>query len=332
MVAWLIFAISGTVVVLAGIRLTRSGDTIADVTGLGGAWVGAVFVALATSLPELATDIFAVRIGERDLALGDLFGSSMANMLILAIADMVLWRRSVLARLAVNQALIGLLAISLTVIALAGIVSETSLSVFGIGWAPLVIALTYLGGMRLLHVYRSEPPFEAASGAVEHAAESRGIGLRAPVIEFLIAAMVIVVSAPFLARSSGDIADQLGVSSGVIGVALLALTTSLPEVTVTVESFRRNSIDLAVGNLLGSNCVNMVILLPLDVADGRASLLAGTGGAAMMAGLFAVLLITQTVFEVLAPIERKVRWLEPDAAFRILTYAAGLFFVLQAGL
>lgn len=331
MTAWLIFAISGTVVVLAGIRLTRSGDTIADVTGLGGAWVGAVFVALATSLPELATDIFAVRIGERNLALGDLFGSSMANMLILAVADLVLWRRSVLARLAVNQALIGLLAISLSVIALAGIVSETDFTVFGVGWAPLIIAMTYLGGMRLLHVYRSEPPFEGMSGAARHAEKSRGVGLSAPVIEFLVATMVIVAAAPFLARSSGDLADQLGVSSGVIGVALLAVTTSLPEVTVTVESFRRGSIDLAVGNLLGSNCVNMVILLPLDVADGRPSLLFGAGNAAMMAGLFAVLLIAQTVFEVLAPIERKVRWLEPDAAFRILTYVVGLYLVFQAG-
>lgn len=331
MPAWLIFALSGAVVVLAGIRLTRSGDTISDVTGLGGAWVGAVFVALATSLPELATDIFAVRIGERELALGDLFGSSMANMLILAVADLILWRRSVLARLAVNQALIGLLAISLTLIALAGMVSAIDLTVFGIGWAPLAIAVTYLGGMRLLHTYRSEPPFEGAAGAEAHAREASGVGLRRPAIEFLVSSVVIVIAAPFLARSSSDLADQLGVSSGVVGVILLALTTSLPEVTVTVESFRRGSIDLAVGNLLGSNCVNMLILLPLDVADGRPSLLPGVGGAAAMAAVFATLLMTQTVFEVLVPTERRIRWLEPDATFRILTYAAGLFFIVQAG-
>jgi cation:H+ antiporter len=98
MAAWFIFALSGVAVVLAGIRLTQSGEVIAEETGLGGAWVGAVFIAIATSLPELATDFSAVRQGEHDLAIGDLFGSSMANMLILALLDLFLWRQRVLTR------------------------------------------------------------------------------------------------------------------------------------------------------------------------------------------------------------------------------------------
>lgn len=168
MSAWIIFSLSGLVVVLAGVRLTRSGDTIAEETGLGGAWVGAVFIAIATSLPELATDYFAVRLGEYDLAIGDLFGSSMANMLILALLDLFLWRQRVLTRVAVNQALVGLLGISVTVLAVGGVVIDLDVSLMGIGWAPLLIGGTYLMGVRLFHHNRVEPPFEPRHGAHEH--------------------------------------------------------------------------------------------------------------------------------------------------------------------
>ena len=78
------FSVAAVVVVMAGTVLARNGDVIAARTKLGGASVGSVFLALATSLPEIVTDISAVRLGAIDLAAGDLPGSSMANMLILA--------------------------------------------------------------------------------------------------------------------------------------------------------------------------------------------------------------------------------------------------------
>lgn len=79
-----IFIASASLLVGAGIRLARDGDVVAAGTGLGGMWVGAILVAAVTSLPELTTDVSAVWQGAPALAVGDLFGSNMANMLILA--------------------------------------------------------------------------------------------------------------------------------------------------------------------------------------------------------------------------------------------------------
>lgn len=334
MAAWVIFALSGVAVVLAGIRLARSGDVIAEESGLGGAWVGAVFIAIATSLPELATDFFAVRQGQHDLAIGDLFGSSMANMLILALLDLFMWRQRVLTRVAVNQALVGLLGISVTVLAVAGVVAEVDVVFLGIGWAPLLIAGTYLVGVQLLHHNRAEPPFEPVSVSPEHDAHMAGrrsVALRRSIAEFFGATVVILLSAPFLARSAGNIAVELGVATGVIGIILLALTTSLPEVTVTVVALRGGSIDLAVGNLLGSNCINMMLFLFLDMAHGPGSLLREASASALIAGIFAILLMAQTSFEILNKAERRVHVLEPDALFRIATYALGIYLVIRAG-
>src|SRR3546814_15348614 len=68
--------------------LAHAADRIADATGIGRVWIGTILLAGATSLPELATDVAAVKIGAADLAAGDLFGSSMANMLIFALAGL----------------------------------------------------------------------------------------------------------------------------------------------------------------------------------------------------------------------------------------------------
>jgi len=117
MIYVLAFLASGVVVVFAGTALARSADAIAETTKVGRLWIGSVLLAGATSLPELATDISAVRMGAPDLAVGDLFGSSMANMLILAVIDLLPPRRQVLQHAAFDHALAAGLAISLNAMA-----------------------------------------------------------------------------------------------------------------------------------------------------------------------------------------------------------------------
>ncbi len=328
MPAWLVFLLSGAAIVLAGVRLSRDGDTIAVRTGLGGAWVGAILVAAATSLPELTTDLYAVRQGTPSLAVGDLFGSSMANMLILALVDLSTRHVFVLSRVAVNQALVGALGISLTAVAAAGVLVRAELSLLGIGWAPLAVGLGYAAGVRLLHRNRGGPPFSTEIEAAEAALAAPSL-VRAGA-GFLAASAVILVAARFLAGSAADLAPQLGVSTGFIGMALLAVTTSLPELVVSVASVRAGAYDLAVGNLLGSNCFNMVILLALDVADGGGSLLAGVDPSVAVGALFAILLMGQVLLEVLNRAERRVWYLEPGAALLVATYVLGLYLTYQA--
>lgn len=326
---WLTFIASGTVVVAAGIALSRYGDAIAERTGLGGAWVGAILVAAATSLPELTTDIYAVRQGTPSLAIGDLFGSSMANMAILALADLLARRHRILTRIAINQALVGVLAISLTAIAAAGVLTGTLLIIGPFGWATILIGIGYVTGMQLLHANRPEPPF--ATQAEAAAAVRRAPTLRRATVGFTAGTIAILIAGRPLAHSSADLADRLGLTVGVIGVALLAVTTSLPELTVTLASVRMGAYDLAVGNMLGSNSFNMMILLVLDAVHGQGSLLAQAGSDVLLAAMFAILLTGLTTMEVLNKAERRTWLLEPDAAIRLALYVLGLYLVVRAG-
>src|SRR3546814_9716818 len=83
-----VFALLGLMLITFASLLAHAADRIADATGIGRVWIGTILLAGATSLPELATDVAAVKIGAADLAAGDLFGSSMANMLIFALVGL----------------------------------------------------------------------------------------------------------------------------------------------------------------------------------------------------------------------------------------------------
>lgn len=328
---WLVFLLSAAAVIAAGSRLSRDGDTIAEGTGLGGAWVGAILVAGATSLPELATDVYAVRAGDVNLAVGDLFGSCMANMLILGVADLLHTKVQVLTRVAINQVLVGVLALALLALATLGVVAHVPVALLGVGWSAWAIGVGYVAGMRLLHLNRGEPPFQAAEEAEASAAEARRTSLRKAAMGFALSALVILFAARHLASSAGEIAALLGLSSGFVGVVLVALTTSLPEVTVSFAAVRSGSYDLAVGNLLGSNCFNIAILFVLDVIDGPGALLGRVSPSLAVSAVFAMLLICQALIGILNRSERRIWRLEPDAALLTLTYFGGLYLTYRAG-
>jgi len=321
--AWLIFLISAAAVAGAGVRLAKDGDTIAEGTGLGGMWVGAILVAAATSLPELLTDVNAVLQDNASLAVGDLFGSCMANMLILAIADLLTRKPRLLARVALNQMLVGTLGIFLTVVAVLGVLSGGGVSGVPLGWSTAVIGFAYVVGMRLLHRNREEPPFRTPA---EAAAAARGRAeLRFAIMGFAGSALIILIAAPFLAASAAELADELGLSQGFAGMLFLAITTSLPEAAVSYGSVRAGAYNLAVGNLLGSNCFNMAALAPLDFVEGPGSMLAGVEPGLAVGGLFAVLLTALAMLDVMNKAERRIWILEPGSAFMILTYLSGIY-------
>ncbi|MGE5193840.1 MAG: hypothetical protein ACM3U2_15190 [Deltaproteobacteria bacterium] len=111
------FIVAASLVVVAGIVLARCADQIAEVTHLGHLVIGTVLLAAATSLPELTVDLSAVRQGLPDLAMKDLLGSSLMNLLILAVLDLTSHSRGkMLSRMAAGHALAGSMSIALTAI------------------------------------------------------------------------------------------------------------------------------------------------------------------------------------------------------------------------
>jgi cation:H+ antiporter len=149
-------------------------------------------------------------------------------------------------------------------------------------------------------------------------------------VGFVIGAIVILAAAPYLASSTASLADRLGVSRGFAGMLLLAVTTSLPEAVVTVTSVRAGTYDLAVGNLLGSNCFNMLVLVPLDVVDGGRSLLGDTGRELSIGALAGILLTGLAILGILDRAERRRRMIDLGPIVMLGVYVATL--VVSAGM
>ncbi|MCS7051214.1 MAG: hypothetical protein NZL87_06335, partial [Thermomicrobium sp.] len=157
-------------------------------------------------------------------------------------------------------------------------------------------------------------------------------GLARSVIRFGAATVVLLVAAGYLIAAAETLVGRLGVTIGFFGIAVLAVVTSLPEIVVSAAGLRRGSYDLVVGNLLGSNAFNMVILLFLDVADGRGPLLRYAEPSVLVGNLFAILLTALVVVGTLSQAEPRHRFLDPGALPVLLFYALGVLAAYQATL
>ena len=118
------FLLCAAVIIVAGTFLSKYADAIAELTGLGRLLIGSVLLAGATSLPELTVDISAVRLGTMDLAVGDLLGSSLMNLLILALLDLSYHSRGrMLSKQAAAHALSGSVSAVLTCLIALGLLT-----------------------------------------------------------------------------------------------------------------------------------------------------------------------------------------------------------------
>jgi cation:H+ antiporter len=319
-----VFLIGAAFVALAGSTLAKAGDRIADVTGLGGALVGMILLAGATSLPEIFGVVTAARADAADLAVGDLLGSSMANMAILAVID-VMSRRAVWPSVELGHARVGVAAILLTAIAVMGIVTADLPPILWVGAETFAIAVLYVA----IVAWTRRTALASVPGAVPvdtGVPQPTGIGdetepgreawtLRQAGLRYGGAALVILVAAPAVALSAKGIADETGIGQGFVGAAAVALVTSLPELTASIAAVRIGAFDLAVGNLFGSNLFNMAMLLVADLAYTQGAILRAVDAETQaVTGIGAIILMATALGGLLSGAETRARRLEPDAA------------------
>lgn len=331
------FVLTAGAIVGAGIALARGGDVIAARTRLGGLWIGSIFLAMATSLPELATDVSAIRLGVPDLAVGDLFGSSMANMLILGMASLLpgseLFRKT-----ALDNALLIAFAILLTAMAAVAVLMEPRFTLLGVDPAPVTIAVVYLGGTRLLLRHttlmreagtETETVPGSAAAAGDH--DDGGWSLRKGLLAFGGGAVLVLLAGPLFARYAAGLARLTGLEASFVGTWLVGFSTSLPELVTTVAAVRMGSYDLAVGNLYGSNAFNTMLLLPLDLVHGGGPLLDAVDPVHALSGLVAIALMAIGLAAVVYRAKGRLSMVEPNGLLMILTYAAGMALIFACG-
>lgn len=256
-----ILQILGGLVLLAagGEFLVRGSVRLAERLGLSPLIIGIVLVGFGTSAPELVTSVLAALDGSPGIAIGNVVGSNITNLLLVLGAAAVFgpiaidrrsFRRDGLAMAAATILLVGLLATTETIGRLAGI-------------AGLILLAGYL-----VVATRSENDHRSHQGQAPGTKRAVGLLLLVP----LAGLVAVLLGANFLVEGAETIARGMGVSEAVIGLSIVAIGTSLPELATAVASIIRRQPELAIGNVIGSCIFNILgilgltaLLAPLDV-------------------------------------------------------------------
>lgn len=262
---WLQFLFTALVIVYAGTRLAHYGDVIGEKTGLGRSWMGIVVLAATTSLPELFTGIGATAVAALpDIAVGDVLGSCMFNLLILSFMDSInpepLTARA-------HQGHVLSIACGLLLLGVVGVGLLGGRGLPALGWIGLyspVLLVLYFVSVRLIFTHERERRAREVAEVAEEL-QYADVALRRAVLQYAWAAVLVVAAALWLPQLGGQLTHQTGLSEAFVGSLFIAITTSLPELVVSIAAVRIGAIDLGVGNVLGSNLFNLLILAGDDV-------------------------------------------------------------------
>jgi cation:H+ antiporter len=317
----LVFAIAGIALFFAGSALARQADAIADQTGVGKVWIGATLLAAATSLPEIVTDLAAVRLGALDLAVGDLFGSSMANMFIFAVVDLMATDRPWQKRELPHHVLAASLAITLSALAAAFTLLRPAWTLAGVSPFSVLLLAVYVAGSRAMFVQAN------GSGEGEPVAARTSAGtkpLRRLWIRFLVAAAVVLGAAPWFAWSANGIAEITGLGGTFVGTTLVGISTSFPEMVASIAAVRLGSFGMAAGNLFGSNAFNMAIFVILDLAHPHAGIFAALDPFHAVSASMGLVLMGLGLAAMVHASTRRLSLVQPGGLVMIAAYLAGI--------
>jgi cation:H+ antiporter len=255
---WLQLAACAAVILVAGSRLARYGDVIAHHTGLGGNWIGMVLVATVTSLPELMTGISSVAVaGLPDIAVGNVLGACVLNLAMLIVLDVLHRKGSIYSIAGQGHVLGAAFGIVMLGVAAFGLLSaaQLHLRVGHVGAASIALLVLYAAAIRTVYHYERESRAAGASSSSPPA-----LTLRAAVWRYAAAAAAVVGAGLWLPFAAEGVATTMGWSHSFVGTLLVAMATTLPELTVTITAVRIGALDMAIGNLVGSNLFNLALL------------------------------------------------------------------------
>ncbi len=313
---------SAVMVVLAGVALARYGDELAEHTGWGHLWVGTILVSVATSLPELVTNVSATAIGAVPLALGNIFGADMLNMWTISLIALVFGIERLFSGHGTSTQRLALVAIVVAVLAVGmGAIDDVALGRYSVG--AVGIAVVYVVGMRL--VYKAS---QKESHASKDAPSGGGNG-RSAWLGFGGAALVIAIASPFLAISADGIAEATGVASSFMGVLAVAMVTTLPEASVGIAAARRRAYGLVLGNVYGSCAFNIAIVSFIEPVHAR-PVLESMVSEHFIAGGMAVLLMVMGLLVLRSYRTRTMGWLRGLVPLIAVAYPAGMLWVFLA--
>ncbi len=327
---WIEFVLCSVLIFVFGFKLSDYAHAISKKGVFSAGLMGVFFLSVVTSCPEIFASLGSITIvNAPDLAIGDLVGSVIFNLFAIAIMAFFFKKGSMLQ----GQTRSNILTATLTMLMLGLLIGfialrlffGINLGIFNIGLDAVIIGLIYIAGIVIIYRHESQNT-QAETTRTPHGHLWAKFG---------ISSIVIIASGFYLARVGKAIVDSYGWNEMYIGLLLLAIATSLPEIVVSFTALKIGSREMAVGNILGSNFFNIFIIVLLDIFYRKGTFLSSVSGLNAYSCFFAIILTGVVLLRMLKKgQEEKFARVLGDSIAIIILFAVGhymLFNLIHSG-
>jgi cation:H+ antiporter len=334
-----IFVVASVAVWVAGSRVVRYIDAIADKTRIGQAFAGMLLLGGITSLPEIAAVSGASWIGNAPLSISNLLGSLSMNIVLLCAVDAALSPTAITSVVpgatTLLQGALGIVALALT----AGAIATGDVGVLGIGVWSLVLFVVVVFSFLLASRYAKHSPWRAdrsTAKTAERPARARRRRMlavqteleREPLAQLVARTAVfgaIILFAGFALSEVADaIAKQTGLGSNYIGLVLIGLATALPNLSSIVAAVRLERFEMAISDVFGANLFNLGLIILADAVFAGGPILNQAGRFEIVAALLGIVLTAIYLIGLLERENRTIFGMGYDSFAVLWTYLAGL--------
>lgn len=330
-----IFVASGVVIWIAGIHLSKTTSKLSAHFGLGSALGGLIILALVTNLPEIAIVVSAALQGNTEMAVGNILGGIAMQTVVLVVLDVFgTDKKSNLTRESVSLtiALEGLLVIAILALVVLGNQLPPSLIFARITPAPLLIAVTWIIGLRLISKAEKNIPWKLvdSNGKIQTAQSENEKETSTDkkhtgkiMFIFFVAALFTLIAGVALERSGDAISKDIGMQGILFGATIMAAATSLPEVSTGLASMKLKKYEMAVGDIFGGNAFLPVLFLVATLLSGKAVLPVAQKTDIYLTAL-AIMLTTVYTCGIIFRTKKKIIGMGLDSFIVLLLYCVGV--------
>lgn len=261
---YVVYIILAAAVVFASNLAAKYVDILDKQTSLSGAFIGGVMLSAVTSLPELFTSLSStLMLHKPGLCLGNIMGSDMFNSFLLGVLILLFFKSFRNSEISSSHSITGLMVALSFIAVFLNCYGPVSFSVITISITSFLLLIFYIISLRKMSGENGEDSDDREAQTIETVPSA--LSLRQLIIRLVVTSVCIVVISILLTYATDSIAHNLHLEQGFAGALLLGVATSLPELSSTFTLFRIKNHDIAVGNIVGSNIFNFVILTITDI-------------------------------------------------------------------
>ena len=336
-----IFVAGAAVIWIAGIQLSKTTDVLDDRLHLGSALGGLIVLAVATNLPEIAITVSAAASGSIEVAAGNILGGIALQTVVIAVLDVFGRRGKGVKPITYRAASLGLVLEAIVVVAVLAVViagSQLPPDLVALRLTPdvVLIAIIWLVGLFLVQRAGKGLPWHQDGAAPDtttphpssHRTRKAATATKQPstakaAVVFSVSALATLVAGVVLERAGDAASSQIGLSGVLFGATVLALATSLPEISTGLQAVKQGDDNLAVSDIFGGNAFLPVLFLVATLISGKAILPQANASDVYLTAIAALLTLVYAIGLVFRP-KTRIAGMGVDSFIVVLLYLAGV--------